>query len=373
MPKMVTKLMCWSWISQKLDRYGINGTTAQWVKNWLADRTQTVVVDGEVSNSAPVTSGVPQGSVLGPCLFLLYINDLAESLDSTVRLFADDTIAYLAIKSNADAAVLQRDLDKLGEWETKWQMEFHPDKCEVLRISKKWKSNTLQPNYVLRGHELKVVSQAKYLGVTISGDLRWNTHITNITNKANATLAVLKRNVRTSSKTLKETAYKSLVRPQMEYCSPLWDPHQANLKSKIENVQRRSARWVFNKYHHGPRYPNAMTPTEMIQQLQWTSMETRRRWARLVLVYKMLNNMVNMSYRSLLIRYPYHTTDMPLGSITPLSLTAAPLYYNMSFFPRGVDDWNSLLRIQPTLAAPAGPNAAEAIKAFKASVMAVVV
>ena len=102
-----------------------------------------------------------------------------------MRLFADDTIAYLAIKSNADAAVLQRDLDKLGEWETKWQMEFHPDKCEVLRISKKWKSNTLQPNYVLRGHELKVVSQAKYLGVTISGDLRWNTHITNITNKAN--------------------------------------------------------------------------------------------------------------------------------------------------------------------------------------------
>ena len=116
-----------------------------------------------------------------------------------------------------------------------------------------------------------------------------------------------------------------------------------------------------------------MTPTKMIQQLQWTSMETRRRWARLVLVYKMLNDMVNMSYRSLLIRYPYHTTDMPLGSINPLSLTAAPLYYNMSFLPRGVDDWNSLLRIQPTLAAPAGPNAAEAIKAFKASVMAVVV
>ena len=114
-------------------------------------------------------------------------------------LFADDTIAYLAIKSTADAAMLQRDLDKLGEWETKWQMEFHPDKCEVLRISKKRKCNTLQPNYVLRGHKLKVVSQAKYLGVTVTSDLRWNTHITNITNKANSTLAVLKRNVRVSS------------------------------------------------------------------------------------------------------------------------------------------------------------------------------
>ena len=159
----------------------------------------------------------------------------------------------------------------------------------------------------------------------------------------------------------------------MEYCSPLWDPHNKNLKQKIEDVQRRSARWVYNKYQYGPRHPNAMTPTEMIQQLQWTSMETRRRWARLVLVYKMLNNMVNMSYRSLLIRYPYHTTDMPLGSITPLSIPAAPIYYNMSFFPCGVDDWNSLLKVQPALAAPAGPDAVEAVKAFKAAVMAVAV
>ena len=360
-------------LMQKLDRYGINGATAKWVENWLSNRTQAVVMDGEFSNVAAVTSGVPQGSVLGPCLFLLYINDLAESLESTVRLFANDTIAYLAIKNTQDAASLQRDLNKLEAWENKWQMEFHPDKCEVLRISKKWKSNTINANYVLRGHTLKVVSQAKYLGVTISGDLRWNTHINNITNKANSTLAVLKRNVRVSSKPLKETAYKSLVRPQMEYCSPLWDPHHKNLKKKIEDVQRRSARWVYNKYQYGPRHPNAMTPTEMIQQLQWTSMETRRRWARLVLVYKMLNNMVQMSYRSLLIPYPYHTTDMPLGSITPLSITAAPLYYNMSFFPRGVDDWNSLLKVQPTLAAPAGPDAEKALKAFKAAVMAATV
>merc|ERR1711875_95237 len=99
---------------QKLDRYGINGTTARWVKNWLANRTQTVVMDGDFSNVAPVTSGVPQGSVLGPCLFLLYINDLAQDLESTVRLFADDTIAYLAIGDQSDASRLQRDLDRLA-------------------------------------------------------------------------------------------------------------------------------------------------------------------------------------------------------------------------------------------------------------------
>lgn len=178
--------------------------------------------------------------------------------------------------------------------------------------------------------------------------------------------------MRVSSKPLKETAYKTLVRPQLEYSSPLWDPHHANLKKKVEDVQRRSARWVFNKYHYGPKYPNAMTPTEMIRQLEWTSMETRRRWAKLVLIYKMLNNLVNMSYRTLLVPYPYVTQDMPKGAITPLSIPAAPLYYNMSFFPSAVDEWNSLLRLQPSLAAPAGSDAKKAVQAFKASVMAMV-
>ena len=115
-----------------------------------------------------------------------------------------------------------------------------------------------------------------------------------------------------------------------------------------------------------------MTPTEMIRQLEWTSMETRRRWAKLVLIYKMLNNLVIMSYRTP-VPYPYITQDMPKGAITPLSIPAAPLYYNMSFFPSAVDEWNSLLRLQPSLAAAAGSDAGEAIKAFKASIMAVMV
>ena len=117
-----------------------------------------------------------------------------------------------------------------------------------------------------------------------------------------------------------------------------------------------------------------MTPTgtEMIRQLEWKSMEKRRRWAKLVLIYKMLNNLVNMSYRTLLVPYPYVTQDMPKGAITPLSIPAAPLYYNMSFFPSAVDEWNSLLRLQPSLAAPAGSDAKKAVQAFKASVMAMV-
>ena len=113
-------------------------------------------------------------------------------------------------------------------------------------------------------------------------------------------------------------------------------------------------------------------PTEMMRELEWVSLETRRRWAKLVLVYKMLNNLVNMSYRSLLIPYPYHTANMPIGSITPLHIPAAPNYYNNSFFPSAVEEWNCMLRLQPSLVTTAGPDAKLAVQAFKASVMAVV-
>ena len=251
-------------LTNKLQHYGITGRTLKWIHQFLTGRRQRVVLDGESSDQVPVTSGVPQGSVLGPCLFLLYINDLAEDLESVVRLFADDTIAYLTIASQSDATRLQRDLDRLAKWEDLWQMQFHPEKCQVLRVCKKHKPN-YSGSYTLHGHSLEIVNESKYLGVTIQGDLRWNTHINNITNKANSTLAVLKRNVRVPSKTIKAAAYKALVRPHVEYCSTVWDPPTNNLSNKLEMVQRRSARWVCNSYMLGP---NSTGPTEMMIGLE---------------------------------------------------------------------------------------------------------
>ena len=117
---------------EKISNYGITGKTQKWIRHFLSGRRQRVVLDGEHSDQVAVTSGVPQGSVLGPCLFLLYINDLADELESVVRLFADDTIAYLTINSQADAGRLQRDLDRLARWEVLWQMEFHPINAKCL-------------------------------------------------------------------------------------------------------------------------------------------------------------------------------------------------------------------------------------------------
>ena len=262
----------------KLDFYGIRGKTNRWIECVLTNRRQCVLLEGIKSDSAPVTSGVPQGSVLGPSLFLFYINDIAEKITSTVSLFADNTVAYLAVKGDKDASQLQQDLDKLGEWEKTWLMQFHPQKCEVLTISKK--KNTHHHPYKLHGHVLKHVNEAKYLGVTISSDFAWNKHISNIVAKAGKNLAFLKRNLQSNSQSIKERAYKALVRPLLEYASPLWDPYTRENIKQLEMVQRRAARYVLN------RYGNRSSVDQMLETLKWPSLETRRKIMRLCTFYK---------------------------------------------------------------------------------------
>ena len=153
----------------KLHHYGVRGKTNKWIQAFLTNRTQRVVLNGEHSCNAHVTSGVPQGSVLSPCLFLLYINDLPESLGSTVRLFADDSLLYMTIRSQANTEILQNDLKKLEHWEEKWLMQFNTDKCHVLRVTRK--QNPIIQEYTLHGKVLETVNSAKYLGVTLTSDL----------------------------------------------------------------------------------------------------------------------------------------------------------------------------------------------------------
>ena len=165
------------------------------------------------------------------------------------------------------------------------------------------------------------------------------TPYTKFNQKAYSIQAVLGRNVRVSDQNIKAAAYKTLVRPHLEYCSSVWDPHTKDMKSKLEMVQRRAARWVFNKYRRGP---NTTGPTHMISLLGWPSFEARRRAARLSMLYKMKNNLVLMSTRSLLLPYPYLTQGMPEHAFIPLDKLPPKLYFSMSFFPRTVAEWNKL-------------------------------
>ena len=146
-----------------------------------------MVVKGVKSDWAPVVSGVPQGTVLCPLLFYLYINDISADIESEIRLFADDCVCYREIKEIENTVKLQKDIDRLGSWARKWGMRFQPVKCNMMQLTKKL-NNKIQASYTLEGTVLGNVESIKYLGVTITNDLKCNTHIINICTKANRTL-----------------------------------------------------------------------------------------------------------------------------------------------------------------------------------------
>ena len=190
----------------------------------MEGRTQKVVVEGASSDPSPVKSGVPQGSVLGPLLFLLFINDLAEQTSSTMRLFADDCVMYKSVKTIQDCEVLQNDLDQLHQWEKRWQLRFNASKCNIMRATHAKKKQLLY-EYKLGGEALLPTNSTAYLGVELSSDLKWNTHVRKTASKANQTLGVLRRNLKNCPREIKNMAYKSILRPKMEYAAPIWDPY----------------------------------------------------------------------------------------------------------------------------------------------------
>ena len=210
----------------KLQAYGITSKTQNWICKWLKFRSQRVVIDGEISKEVPVLSGVPQGTVLGPLMFLLYINDISSDITSQIRLFADDCVLYREINSEADTKLLQKDLDKLVSWSHTWQMQFNTDKCHSLSIHRK--QNPIQCTYTMENKNLTAVQSHPYLGIELQQDFKWTKQIENTTFKAQRTLNTLKRNLKQASSTVRSQAYKTLVRPQLEYASAVWDPYTKN-------------------------------------------------------------------------------------------------------------------------------------------------
>ena len=167
---------------------------------------------------------------------------MPSCIQCPARLFADECLVYTKIRSIADCEKLQEDLHKLQDWEGRWLMQFHPEKCEVITISNH--RNHIKFGYTIHGHNLQHVDNAKYLGVTINKSLSWNNHIDNVTKKAYQTLAFLRRNINMCNRNSKEQAYKTFVRAALEYASSVWDPHTARNINAIEMVQRRAARFT---------------------------------------------------------------------------------------------------------------------------------
>ena len=333
-------------LSLKLRHYGINGNTLQWIQSFLSNRSQQVLVEGHSSPTAPVTSGVPQGTVLGPLLFLLYINDLPQQVSSTPRLFADDSLLYRKIRTQQDTTVLQDDLDRLQQWEKDWQMSFNPSKCEVVRITRK--RNPIKANYQIHGHDLSVVTSGKYLGVTLTDNLSWNAHVDDKTRKANNTLGFLRRNLARCPKDTKAQCYTSLVRPIIEYASSAWDPHTSRNIQQLEAVQRRAARFVMGDYK------TTSSTSRMISLLGWNSLQQRRGSSRLVMMYRITHDLVDIEADKFLQPSTLSVRGHSMRFQLPFCRTDV---FRHSFFPAGIRLWNQL---------PERVVAAQTLDTFKA-------
>ena len=206
------------------------------------NRLFRVCVEGNFSNFMKVLSGIPQGSVLGPLLFILFINDLPDCIKSFIKIFADD---LKIIANSADTDTIENDLKNLEKWEKKWLLEFNIDKCKVLHLNFNGNQNL---NYLLNGVEMKKSEQEKDLGVLTSGTLLWNDQINSCVSKANQMICWITRNLISREQSLMLRIYKTLIRPHLEYCVQLWNPapEHGNWSEilKIEGVQRRFTRMI---------------------------------------------------------------------------------------------------------------------------------
>ena len=320
-------------LKSKLFSYGIGGKTLEWINAFLCFRQQRVVVNGVKSDWAPVVSGVPQGTVLGPLLFSLYINDIPVGIDSQIRLFADDCVCYREIKTVEDTLKLQKDIDLLGSWARKWGMGFQPVKCNMMQLTNK-RINKIEASYTLEGTVLENVDSIKYLGVTITNDLKWNTHINNICTKANRTLGFLGRNLFSCPQDVKEAAYKGLVRPVLEYGSSVWDPHTKCLQEELEKVQNRAARFVTRNYTF-----EEGSMTGILEQLRWESLKKRRTDNRRILLYKGLKGKARIPTDDLIPKTRRCRNSHSKAFQLPSASIEA---YKCSFFPQTIRDWNDL-------------------------------
>ena len=280
---------------------------------------------------SPVVSGVPQGTVMGPILFLMFFNYLPTHTTSGIKLFADECVLYRPINSESDHFALQRDLNQLEKWAYTWQMKFATTKCFVMSV-------TLRKFiYLLCNAQLDGACHRKYLGVYITCTLSWQLQCDEAKKKAMRVVGILQRNLSSCDRSVKARSYLSLVRPIVEYATVAWSPHTNKGIDCIESVQRLATRFVSSDYS---RYSSV---SSMLTDLSWPSLQSRRRICDLGMFYKIHRGKVNISL-------PYDLTFVPAYGRTTAShdfkirlpSSSVDAAYKHSFYVRSIPAWNAL-------------------------------
>ena len=228
----------------KLQSHGVNGSLLRWIKSFLLGRQQRVMIAGIGSKWAPVLSGVPQGSVLGPALFICYINDMPNTISSFIYMYADDTTVSREVCSSEDCKALQSDVNHIQTWSDTWQLKFNSSKCKVMHIGH---ANT-HAKYFMKhnGSEmvLESASEEKDLGVWIDEKLKFTNHVGHVMAKSNQILGLIKRSFVYRDTEVIKKLFTTLVRPHVEYANTVWHPRFKKDVEHIEKVQRRATRLV---------------------------------------------------------------------------------------------------------------------------------
>ena len=225
---------------KKIKAHGIGGKLYSWIEVWLCNRKQRVVLKGETAEWENVKSGVPQGSVLGPLLFIIFINDIETDVISMLSKFADDYKLAREVATEDNVNEVQEDVNTLGRWSDKWQMKFHPKKCKILHFG----HNNKRSDYFLKGERIKDDNEEKDLGVIITKDMKQKRHVAEIAKKGNKILGMIRRTITCKNVQNIMNFYKTLVRPILDFFSGIWNPYLKQDIEKLEKVQRRATKMI---------------------------------------------------------------------------------------------------------------------------------
>ena len=316
----------------KLQGMDIDGQVGKWITGFLRGREQRVAVKGCYSGWRAVRSGVPQGSVLGPTLFLIFIDDLLKNLDSPGKLFADDAKIYRRIGGPRDGVILQEDIYKLEIWSQKWLLDSNKDKCKVMHFGPKNPGYS----YSLRGTTLMVTDKEKDLGVIVTPDLKASEQVSRAAAAANSMLGRIRKTFTCMDKEMFLPLYKTLVRPRMEHAIQAWSPYLQKDINKLEKVQRRATKLI-------PEL--ADKPYEVcLAELNMTTLEDRRHRGDMIEAFKLIHgfDIVNAGEDFLKLETGSHR-DRTRGHALKLQKPRhRTLKRNMFFSSRIIEQWNKL-------------------------------